>query len=109
MLPGRGDDVANIKASGIADAIQSSLPDAEVVLTGISLAYYMEGRMPQRLHEEIILPAHERGYTEIWLVGASMGATRALMYDSQYPRRCRRLGAVGFLFLKDARCCRKLM
>ena len=65
VLPGRGDDVANIKASGIADAIQSSLPDAEVVLTGISLAYYMEGRMPQSLHEEIILPAHERGFKEI--------------------------------------------
>ncbi len=85
VLPGRGDDVANIKASGIADAIQSSMPDADVVLTGISLAYYMEGRMPQRLHEEIILPARERGYKEIWLVGASMGGMGALMYDRQYP------------------------
>ena len=85
VLPGRGDDVANIKASGVADAIQSSLPDVDVVLTGISLAYYMEGRMPQRLHEEIILPARERGYKEIWLVGASMGGMGALMYDRQYP------------------------
>ena len=73
------------------------MPDADFVPTGIRLAYYMEGRLLQRLHEEIILPAHERGYTEIWLVGASMGATRALMYDSQYPRRCCRFGAVGFL------------
>ena len=85
VLPGRGDDVANIKASGIAEAIQSAMPDADVVLTGISLAYYMEGRMPQRLHEEIILPARERGYKEIWLVGASMGGMGALMYDRQYP------------------------
>ena len=61
------------------------MPDADVVLTGISLAYYMEGRMPQRLHEEIILPARERGYKEIWLVGASMGGMGALMYDRQYP------------------------
>lgn len=85
ILPGRGDDVANLKASGIADAIQSSMPEADVVLTGISLGYYMEGRMPQRLHDEIILPARERGYKEIWLVGASMGGMGSLMYDRQYP------------------------
>ena len=85
VLPGRGDGVANLKASGIADAIQSSMPDADVVLTGISLAYYMEGRMPQRLHQEIILPARERGYKEIWLAGASMGGMGSLMYDREYP------------------------
>jgi pimeloyl-ACP methyl ester carboxylesterase len=85
VLPGRGDDVANLKASGIAEAIQSSMPDADVVLTGISLAYYMEGRMPQRLHDEIILPARGRGYKEIWLVGASMGGMGSLMYDREYP------------------------
>lgn len=85
VLPGRGDDVAKLKASGIAQAIQSSMPEADVVLTGISLAYYMEGRMPQRLHEEIILPARSSGYEEIWLTGASMGGMGALMYDREHP------------------------
>ncbi|MGH8049908.1 MAG: alpha/beta hydrolase [Arenimonas sp.] len=85
VLPGRGDDVANLKASGIADAIQNAMPEADVVLTGISLAYYMEGRMPARLHEEIIAPARARGYKEIWLAGASMGGMGVLMYDREYP------------------------
>lgn len=84
ILPGRGDDVAALKASGIAEAIQSSVPNADVVLTGVSLAYYMEGRMPQRLREEVILPAKEFGYKEIWLVGASMGGMGTLMYDREY-------------------------
>lgn len=84
ILPGRGDDVTALKASGIAEAIQSSVPNADVVLTGISLAYYMEGRMPQRMREEVILPAKERGYKEIWLVGASMGGMGILMYDREY-------------------------
>ena len=53
----------------------------------------MEGRLLQRLHEEIILRASGRGYKKIWWVGASMGATRALMCDSQYCR----LGAVAVL------------
>lgn len=85
VLPGRGDDVANLKASGIANAIQDAMPEADVMLTGISLAYYMEGRMPTRLHEEIIVPARARGYKEIWLAGASMGGMGVLMYDREYP------------------------
>jgi len=85
VLPGRGDDVANLKASGIAESIRSAMPEADVTLTGISLAYYMEGRMPQRLREEIILPARQRGYKEIWLTGASMGGMGVLMYDREYP------------------------
>ncbi len=32
-----------------------------------------------------MLPARERGYQEIWLVGASMGGMGALMYDREYP------------------------
>lgn len=85
VLPGRGDDVANLKASDIAESIRSELPEADVMLAGITFAYYMEGRMPQRLREEIMLPARERGYQEIWLVGASMGGMGALMYDREYP------------------------
>jgi hypothetical protein len=61
VLPGRGDGVANLKASGIAEAIQNSMPEADIALTGISLAYYIEGRMPQRLRAEIILPVREGG------------------------------------------------
>ncbi len=85
VLPGRGDDVGKLKSAGIAQAIQDAMPEADVMLTGIGFAYYMEGRMPQRLHEEIILPARKRGYQEIWLVGASMGGMGALMYDREYP------------------------
>jgi len=84
-LPGRGDDVANLQASGIAKSIQDEWPQADVLLAGVTFAYYMEGRMPQRLREEIMLPARAQGYQEIWLVGASMGGMGALMYDREYP------------------------
>ena len=55
------------------------------MLTGISLGCYMEGRMPRRLHDEIILPARERGCQEIWLVGAFIGGMGSLLYDREYP------------------------
>lgn len=85
VLPGRGDDIAGLQRAGIADAIQSAWPDADVTLTGLSLAYYLEGRAAPRLREEIVRPARVRGYREVWLLGASMGGMGAIMYDRHYP------------------------
>lgn len=85
VLPGRGDDIAALRASGIAEAVQSAWPDADVVLTGLGFGYYMQGRAPQRLHEEVVVPARTRGYREVWLLGASMGGMGSLMYDRAYP------------------------
>ena len=87
VLPGRGDDLAALKATGIAAAIQESLPDAEILLAGITMAYYQEGRSVQRLHEEIVLPARQRGFREIYLAGASMGGMGVLLYEREYPRQ----------------------
>lgn len=85
VLPGRGDDIAALRASGIAPAIQAAWTDADVLLTGLGFAYYMQGRAPQRLHEEVIAPARQRGYRQVWLLGASMGGMGTLMYDRAYP------------------------
>jgi pimeloyl-ACP methyl ester carboxylesterase len=85
VLPGRGDDLAAMQKTGMAEAIQTAWPDADVILTGLSYSYYMQGRAPQRLHDEVIAPARQRGYRETWLIGASMGGMGTLMYDRAYP------------------------
>nr|WP_246191883.1 alpha/beta hydrolase-fold protein [Pseudoxanthomonas gei] len=85
VLPGRGDDLAAMRRSGMAEAIQSAWPDADVILTGLSYDYYMQGRAPQRLHDEIVAPARHKAYRQIWLAGASMGGMGTLMYDRAYP------------------------
>lgn len=87
VLPGRGDDLAALKATGIAAAIQESLPDAQVVLVGLTFPYYTEGRAVQRLHDEIVLPARQRGRSEIYLAGASMGGMGVLLYEREYPNQ----------------------
>ena len=38
VLPGRGDDIAALRASGIVPAVQSAWPDADVLLTGLGFA-----------------------------------------------------------------------
>lgn len=85
VLPGRADDLADLRQSGIAQAVQSAWPDADVVLTGLALGYYMQGRADQRLHDEVIVPARRRGYAQVWLAGASLGGMGAVLYDRAYP------------------------
>jgi len=85
VLPGRADDLAAMQRSGMAEAVQGAWPDADVILTALSLDYYMQGRAPQRLHDEIVAPARRHGYREVWLAGASMGGMGTLLYDQAYP------------------------
>jgi Putative esterase len=85
VLPGRGDDLAGLQRAGIAQAIQAQWPDADVVLSGLAIGYYLHGNALQRLHDEILAPARVRGYQQIWLLGASLGGLGALMLDAQWP------------------------
>lgn len=85
VLPGRADDLDSLQRGGVVDVIQKHWPDADVVLAELSPAYYVGGQAPRRLHEEVIEPARERGYQEIWLVGASLGGMGSILYDRAYP------------------------
>jgi pimeloyl-ACP methyl ester carboxylesterase len=85
MLPGRGDDLDSLQRRGIAQLIQQAWPDADVVLAGLTMPYYKQGRAPQRLHDEVVEPAERRGYRQVWLAGISLGGFGALLYDRAYP------------------------
>ena len=85
VMPGRGDDLGALEKSGIATAVQRAMPDADVLLVEATIAYYMDGNLVQRLHEQVIRTARERGYREIWLSGASMGGLGVLMYEHDHP------------------------
>jgi pimeloyl-ACP methyl ester carboxylesterase len=41
--------------------------------------------MVTRLREDVIIPAKEQGYRDIWLIGVSLGGVGALLYDTTYP------------------------
>jgi len=56
-----------------------------VLLTSATFAYYRDGKLVPRLHEEIVEPALRGGYRRIWLAGASLGGMGALLYEREYP------------------------
>ncbi|WP_424680784.1 alpha/beta hydrolase-fold protein [Frateuria sp. YIM B11624] len=85
MLPGRGDDADSLARRGTAQIIHGQWPDADVVLAGLTMPFYRQGRAVQRLHDEILAPARARHYDQVWLAGISLGGLGALMYDRAYP------------------------
>lgn len=84
VLPGRGDDLEGLRASGIAAAIQQGAPDTDVLLTGASLAYYLDGGIRRRVRA-LVDGLRAQGYREIWLAGASMGGMGALLHERDLP------------------------
>jgi hypothetical protein len=85
VLPGLGEDMADLERSGMAAAIHRGMPDADVTYALASLRYYFDGGMPRRVHEQVVVPAQAHGYREIWLAGASMGGGGVTMYEREYP------------------------
>jgi hypothetical protein len=85
MLPGRGDSLADLEKRHVAQLIQKQWPDADVILTGLTMPFYLQGHAPQRLQQEVIAPALARKPRQLWLAGISLGGMGALLYDLAYP------------------------
>jgi hypothetical protein len=84
VLPGRDDDAEEMKDEGLPQAIQTAWPEADVLLTSATLAYYRDGNLVQRLHREIVEPAREH-YARVWMAGASLGGMGVLLYEREHP------------------------
>jgi len=85
VLPGQGDDIKVMKKAGIVAAIQKGWPEADVLLAGLTMDYYLDGKVARRLRAEIVEPARRDGRREIWLAGASLGGAGVLAYEHDYP------------------------
>lgn len=85
VLPGRWDNVEVMAGAGVVEAVQGAWPEADVLLTSATMAYYTDGRLAERLHEQVVAPARESGYRTVWMMGASMGGLGTLLYEQAYP------------------------
>lgn len=83
MLPGRGDRIDAFSAAGFEEP--GLRYGFDVVAVDAHTGYYFERNLIPRLHEDIVIPAREQGYSNIWLLGTSMGGLGALLYTSAHP------------------------
>lgn len=85
VLPGFGNDAEDMQARGLAEAVHAAWPEADVMLTSATFAYYRARNIVERLQRDIIEPARAQGYRHIWLAGASIGAMGVVFYEYQHP------------------------
>ncbi|HZP12690.1 MAG TPA: alpha/beta hydrolase-fold protein [Nevskiaceae bacterium] len=85
VLPGIRGDAESLRDHGIAEAVHRSWPQADVMLTSATFAYYVHRNIVDRLDADIVEPARAQGYKEIWLAGASVGGMGVLFYEYAHP------------------------
>jgi len=85
FLPGRWSRVEEFEREGFFEIARNRWPEARLVAADLHLSYYLNRSMPQRLHEDVILPARRSGVKKLTLVGVSMGGLGALIYEVDYP------------------------
>lgn len=80
FLPGMVDEPEDFNREGFVDIVKKSSLHADIIITDAHIGYYLRGTLIERLNEDFIIHARKKGYSEIWLVGFSLGGLGALLY-----------------------------
>lgn len=78
MLPGAYSRPQEFIDEGYVGALRSRGIAADVWIADAHLRYFEEKSAFERLHADVIRPAREAGYRQVWLVGISLGGFAAL-------------------------------
>jgi hypothetical protein len=88
LLPGALQRPEEFVSAGFVDAVRRrklpldlALPDPDLQFVGEAA----DGTAVQRIHDNVMLPAHGRHYDQIWLAGISIGGFMAIAYADRYP------------------------
>jgi pimeloyl-ACP methyl ester carboxylesterase len=85
LLPGMLSDANHMQREGVPEAIHRGWSEPDILMADLTLNFYRKGKVAKRLHDDVVLPARQQGYSEIWLAGGSMGGMGALMYEWEHP------------------------
>jgi pimeloyl-ACP methyl ester carboxylesterase len=107
FLPGIGDIAEDFEARGFIAAIGEHPLHADAVAVDAHYGYYARRSVIDRLAHDVVLPARQRGYHDIWLVGISMGGMGALSYAMHHPQHLARVVLLA-PYLGDARLTREI-
>ena len=85
MLPGGGDRAGTFVSEGFPDAGRRL--GFDTIAVDAHFGYYRKRSLLPRLHEDIVLPARDAGYENVWLLGISMGGFGSLLYAAEHPEQ----------------------
>jgi pimeloyl-ACP methyl ester carboxylesterase len=85
FLPGQGDSAEGFERYGFVEDVLRRRYSIDMVAVDATLGYYTRGVFSERLAQDVLLRRKQRGYSEVWLVGNSMGGFGSLLYSRQRP------------------------
>lgn len=84
FLPGINNSPTVFANAGLVADTQELWP-VDVIVADASLKFYMDRTVIDRLERDVLAPARDAGYRQIWLAGTSMGGFGALLYAQEHP------------------------
>ncbi|MFK7962666.1 MAG: alpha/beta hydrolase-fold protein [Burkholderiaceae bacterium] len=84
FLPGVLDYAEDFERFGFLQAVRQERLPIDMVAVDANLRYMQRGLLTDRLHQDVIAPARQRGYANIWLVGISLGGLSAMLYAARH-------------------------
>lgn len=84
LLPGAYDTPADFVKNGFVSALRQRKVAADLVIADTHIGYFTSELVVKRLHEDIVLPARNKGYEQIWLVGISLGGYGSMLYAKEH-------------------------
>ena len=85
LLPGRYDHPQDLVKNGLVQAVRERGLDADIAIPDLHFGYYIRRTAVDRLQEDVIRPAREKGYRHIRLAGISVGGFGALLHAQMHP------------------------
>jgi len=85
LLPGIFSGPDYYVSKGIVGDVRKNRVQADMVAVDAHSGYYRDKSLFPRLLNDIIQPARHSGYTNIWLVGVSLGGLGALLFAQAHP------------------------
>ncbi len=85
FLRGIGSSHVSFEKEGMVAEVRARELPFDMIAPNAHFSYYSGRTLTKRLREDVILPARQKGYRKIWLVGVSMGGLGSLLYLREHP------------------------
>jgi pimeloyl-ACP methyl ester carboxylesterase len=84
LLPVIHDTIDKFESHGFIDTVHQSEQPCDLVSVDAHYGYYDARTITERLRNDVIAPAQQAGYSDIKIVGISLGGFGALLYANRY-------------------------
>lgn len=95
LLPGRFMHPSEFAREGYLQAVRERGFALDVLIVDAHLGYYSDRSILERLRIDVFEPARQRGVTQIWVAGISIGAFGAMLYADAHPGELAGVIAMG--------------